>query len=147
MTQDKLQAKRDRDRAASQAYRARKRLARAESLREGADGAPGEMRHSLDSAINAMKWLAESDAATIAQARAVATLIDAATSAGEHAVALRAHGQLTRLLETLGGTPRVRMQLELRSRRLAVAESDAAPSKASNVSRFARPAKRERIPH
>lgn len=139
---EKLQAKRDRDRRASQAYRARKREARTGAARAAADGAPGEMRRSVDRAIDAMKWLAESDAATIEQARATATLIDAAMSTGEHAIALRAHGQLTRLPEALGGTPRVRMQLELRSRKIAVSESDKAPSQASNVTRFARPAKR-----
>lgn len=145
MDDEKLQAKRDRDRRASQAYRARKRQARAESARVAADGAPGEMRQSVERAITAMRWIADSDAATIEQARAVATLIDAATSTGEHAVALRAHGQLTRLLEVLGGTPRVRMQLELRSRKIAVSESEAAPSQAANVSRFVRPAKRAAI--
>lgn len=142
MDDERLEAKRDRDRRASQAYRARKREARSESARVAADGAPGEMRQSVDAAISAMKWLAESDAATVAQARATSTLIDAAMAQGEHSVALRGHGQLARLLDALGGTPRVRMQLELRSRKIAVSESEAAPSKASNVSRFTRPAKR-----
>lgn len=142
MDDEKLQAKRDRDRRASQAYRARKREAHAESARAAADGVPGEMRQSVDAAIGAMRWLAESDAAAVAQARATATLIDAATLQGEHTVALRAHGQLTGLLTALGGTPRVRVQLELRSRKIALSETDAAPSKAGNVSRFTRPAKR-----
>ncbi|PCE15903.1 hypothetical protein AUC47_10275 [Microbacterium sp. SZ1] len=142
MDDEKLQAKRERDRRASQAYRARKREARRESARVAADGAPGEMRQSVDAALSAMKWLVDSDAATVAQARATATLIDAAMAQGDHSVALRGHGQLTRLLDALGGTPRVRMQLELRSRKIDITECDAAPSRAGNVSRFVRPAKR-----
>lgn len=105
---------------------------------------PGEMRQSVDAAIAAMRWLTDSDAAAIAQARSMATLVDAATVLGEHAQALRAHGQLTRLLDALGGTPRVRVQLELRSRKVAVAETDRAPEVAGNVSKFERPAKRSR---
>lgn len=82
MDDEKLQAKRDRDRRASQAYRARKRQARIGAARVAADGAPGEMRKSVARAIVAMRWIADSDSATIEQARAMATRIDAAMSTG-----------------------------------------------------------------
>ncbi|WP_420899333.1 terminase small subunit [Microbacterium lemovicicum] len=136
------ESKQERDRRYAREYRARQRVVRAERARAASDGVLGPVRQSVDAAVEAMKWIAPSDGAAVAQARAVATIVDSAMEAGELSLAIRAHGLLSRLLDALGGTPRVRMQLELRSRRLAVAESDDAPARADNVVRFPRPPKR-----
>lgn len=146
MNDEQRQAKRERDRRSSASYRARKKAEAAERARAAADGEPGPMRQAVDASLAAMKWLADSDAAAIAQARAVAKLIDVAARTGDLRTELRAHPILSKVLADLGGTPRVRLQLELRSRKLAVAESDGAPAKAPNVTPIAskRPAKRQR---
>ncbi|SFS07611.1 hypothetical protein SAMN04487846_2260 [Microbacterium sp. cf046] len=91
-----------------------------------------------------MKWLADSDGAGMEQARMLAGIIDAAHAAGEVSRELRAHGALTRILDELGGTPRVRLQLELRSRRFDVERPSTGAQAGSNVVRFPRPQKRRR---
>lgn len=143
MTDEQAQAKRERDRRASAAYRARQRAEAAEKARAAADGEPGPMRQSVDAAIAAAKWLGPSDAATIAQLRSLADVVDVASRTGDVKLELRAHSLLSRILADAALTPRVRLQHELRSLKVAAAPaSDAAIAKASNVTRFPRPAKR-----
>lgn len=142
MTPEELAAKRERDRKYAASYRARKRAEAAERARAGADVAQGEIRQSVEAGLAAAKWLVGSDAASIAQARALASFADRAAAVGDVRAELRAHTLLSHVLADLGLTPRSRMHLEVRSRKLAVVESDQAPAKAANVVRFPRPPKR-----
>ncbi|WP_341578585.1 terminase small subunit [Microbacterium schleiferi] len=142
MSPAELEAKRERDRRYAASYRARKRAEAAERARAGADGAQGEMRQSVEAALAAAKWIVASDAASVAQARALASFVDRAVDSGDVRAELRAHTLLSHVLADLGLTPRSRIQLEVRSRKLAVVESDQAPAKAPNVVRFPRPPKR-----
>jgi hypothetical protein len=139
MTDEKAQAARERARRNSAAYRARKREADAERARVTADGAPGVMRQSVDSSIAAAKWLAGTDAASIAQARALANIIDG-TEDGR--LQLRAHGLLSRVLGEMGLTARVRTQLELRAQKMSTVVTAAVIDRQPNVTRLQRPAKR-----
>lgn len=136
------ESKQERDRRYAREYRARKRAERAEAARAAADGKAGPMRQSVDASIAVAKWLEASDAAAIAQLRMLADIVDQAHENGDIRVELRVHPQLSKALAESGLTPRVRTQLELRTRKIALATSDAAPSKAGNVVRFPRPAKR-----
>lgn len=133
-------AKRERDAGYSREYRARKRREEAERARAASDGKPGPMRQSVDSSIEAAKWLSGTDAASIAQARALAAIIDSATE--DLRLQMRAHGLLSRVLGEMGLTARVRMQLELRAQKAQNAADETAIARASNVTRFPRPPKR-----
>jgi len=140
MTDEKALAERERARRNSAAYRARKREVDAERARVTADGAPGVMRQSVDASIAAARWLTATDTASIAQARALARIIDG-TEDGR--LQMRAHGLLSRVLGEMGLTARVRTQLELRARKLQ-APDDAEIGRQPNVTRFPRPRKSER---
>jgi hypothetical protein len=109
------------------------------------------MRDALESSLSAMKWLKDSDAASIAQARLLAKDVDELEHAGNAMRALSAHRALSKVLSDLAGTPAMRLQHELRSARLAMKQQggedaagngDAAAS--GNVSQFQRPARRRR---
>jgi hypothetical protein len=130
----------------SAAYRERKRAERAAAV--AAAQAPaaelGVMGAALESAIAAMKWLADSDVALVTSARMLAREIDGLeqlTTSDAAARRLRAHGQLRQALDALGGSPKVRLQLELRSRRLE-RPPDAGAELPGNVTKFERPPKR-----
>ena len=143
---ERSQERRERDRAYAASYRARKRAEAAERARVASDGEPGQIRQAVEASFAAAKWLTGSDAAAVAQARALANMAD---RTHDERLQLRAHALLSRLLSELGLTPRVRMQLELRARKLdtvnaatVVAATGAAIEGASNVTRFPRPAPR-----
>lgn len=93
-----------------------------------------------------MKWLVDSDAAAIAQARMLADSVDRLQAAGEESKALSAHRALTSVLNDLGGTPTVRLQRELRSQKLKTEVPDDGNDTATkgNVSKFERPPKRQK---
>lgn len=135
----------------SREYRARKRADRAASMPPAPSTPAGTvMRDALESSLSAMKWLKDSDAALIAQARLLAKQVDELEHAGNSARALSAHRALSKVLSDLAGTPAMRLQHELRSARLAMKQGgeDAAGSgeaaAAGNVSQFQRPARRRR---
>jgi hypothetical protein len=145
------------ERRARDAARKRAARARAREERERTSGAvkstpaPRTMRDALESSLSAMKWLKDSDAASVAQARLLAKDVDELEHAGSVVRALSAHRALSKVLSDLAGTPAMRMQHELRSARLAQKQggdgddkhsADAKPS--SNVSQFRRPARRRR---
>jgi hypothetical protein len=140
MTDDERKARQARYARESRARKAQERAAAVAAA--AADAKPGEMAAALESSLSAMKWLAASDGAAVALARLEAKQLDALlalNTAAAASLALRLQAQLLRLLDSLGGTPRVRMQHELRSRAIAVDEQiEAAP----NVSRFTRPTSR-----
>ncbi|SJN10549.1 hypothetical protein FM113_09405 [Leucobacter sp. 7(1)] len=104
------------------------------------------MRQSVEGSIAGMRWIAASDAAAVAQVRALADMADQATATGDTSLALRAHSLLSRLLAEVGGTPKVRMQLELRARRVEQGAESAAVAAAPNVTPIAskRPKPRRR---
>ena len=104
------------------------------------------MRQSVEGAIAGMKWLAASDAAAVAQVRALADLVDQAGATGDTGLAIRTHSLLSKLLAEVGGTPKVRMQLELRARRVEQGTQAAAVASAPNVTPITskRPPKRVR---
>lgn len=110
---------RERNARYSREYRARKRAEAAAAAREASHAGGGGMRQSVEEAIAAMRWLAASDAATVMQAKLLASLVDTAEATGDVRLALRGHSLLAGVLSELGGTPRVRMQLEVRARRLS----------------------------
>ena len=137
----------------------RKRIARAKAAEARADAivaqrtgnasaAPTTMRDAVDESLRAMKWLVASDLASQVQARELARAIDELTHAGEETRALSAHRALSRVLSDLGGTPQVRLQRELRSRKRAPEpegndeRTDSTSPPAGIVSEFKRPAKR-----
>lgn len=139
--------RRERQREYQRAYRERRRQAEHEAVTaaRSAEQPPGEMSKALEQAMKAMKWLQPSDEALVALARLQAREIDAYSSMGTvsgRAKALRVHGLLQRTLVELGGTPRMRMQHELRSARVQRQSENAAVAAAPNVSRLRRPAKR-----
>lgn len=107
----------------------------------------GRLSEALERSLAAMKWLAPSDAALVAQARLLARQTDALFAAGATMPALRYMTVLGRVLGDLGGRPRVRMQYELRSLRLAQPETagklSSTAAEQSNVTRLERPAKRK----
>ncbi|SDQ11555.1 terminase small subunit [Leucobacter chromiiresistens] len=104
------------------------------------------MRQSVEGAIAGMKWLAASDAAAVAQVRALADLVDEAGATGDTGLVVRTHSLLSKLLAEVGGTPKVRMQLELRARRVEQGAQAAAVAAATNVTPITskRPPKRVR---
>jgi hypothetical protein len=108
------------------------------------------MREAVDSAIAAARWLTLSDEASKEQARQLADDVDASNAAGERAAARSAHRALSRVLNDLGATPSVRLQRELRSRRILDEKGGgddghaAATGTTGNVSQFERPARRPR---
>lgn len=108
------------------------------------------MREAVDAAMAAARWLTLSDEASKEQARQLADDVDASNAAGERAAARAAHRALSRVLNDLGATPSVRLQRELRSRRILEEKggSDdghaAATGTTGNVSQFERPAPRRR---
>lgn len=142
MDDEQRRAKRERDRRAAAAYRARKRVERAERERVAADGVPGLMRQSVELSLAAAKWLTGSDAALMYQARRLADIVDRAEDVR---LEMRAHSLLGRVLGDLGLTPRIRMQLELRARKLQTVVEDRAIDAEPNVTRISkRPAPRKR---
>lgn len=108
------------------------------------------MREAVDSAIAAARWLTLSDRASEEQARQLADDVDASNAVGDRAAARSAHRALSRVLNDLGATPSVRLQRELRSRRMIeeTGASDdghaAATGTTGNVTQFERPPRRKR---
>lgn len=140
-----------RQRGYSRAYRARRAAERAQAAAGDSQGVKEpstEMRDALETALAAMKWLAPSDGALVALARLQAEAIDlfaAADTVAARANAIRFHSALLRSLVELGGTPRMRIQHELRSARLQRATEARAVSTAPNVTKISpRPPKHER---
>lgn len=133
-------------------YRARKaseRAAEEAAARDARDAeAPRVMRDAVEASLAAMKWIAPSDAASVAQARSLAEDVDLLRHAGDTNRALSAQRALSRVLNDLGGTPTVRMQHELRSLKAAkrtegADDGDSVPTP-DNVTKLERPAKRAR---
>lgn len=104
------------------------------------------MRRSVTAALAAAKWLAESDVASRQQALMLADDVDACLAIGDRVGSRAAHRALSRVLNDLGMTPTVRLQRELRSRKVSPevpdAESGSSSAEAGNVSQFKRPQKR-----
>jgi len=142
VNEQQREAKRERDRVAAAAYRARKRAEAAEAARARADAAAGVMRQSVDASIEAARWFTASDAASIAQLRALADIADRATADGDVRTTLRVHPMITKALAEMGLSPRTRMQLELRARKIQASSPDAVIDRQSNVTRLRRPPKR-----
>ncbi|WP_146243666.1 hypothetical protein [Curtobacterium sp. MCBD17_008] len=138
------------------AKRAAERAARGVAAPAAANVANGTalrtMRDAVETAIKAARWLTPSDEASKAQARMLAEDVDLSAAAGDRAAARAAHRALSRVLNDLGATPSVRLQRELRSRRLVDATGGgdvgngggASGKPAGNVSAFKRPEKRAR---
>ena len=147
MTTQTPETRQERNARYSREYRARKRAEAAERARAASDGPAGVMRQSVEESIKGMKWLAASDAASVAQVRALADMADQAHTTGDTSLALRAHSLLSKLLAEVGGTPKVRMQLELRARRVEQGTQAAAVAAAPNVTPIAskRPKPRKRL--
>lgn len=107
-------------------YRERKRAERdaaATAARDERDAnAPTTMRDAVEATISAAKWIVDSDAASVAQARALAKQIDELDHAGETVRSISAHRALSRVLADIGATPTARLQHELRSRRMERAD-------------------------
>ena len=136
-----------RQREYSRAYRQRRRHEIAAVLAPPASRTPGPMLKSLTTALQAMKWLADSDAALVALAKMQAAGLDALgdlKSPAAFGLQLRYHAALHRSLQELGGTPRVRTQQELRSARLTRGAESAQVDASPNVTRLARPPKRSK---
>lgn len=144
--------RRIRQREYSRKYRLRKADERETSLKQSTPppAAPTiSMRQEVEKSIEAMKWIEPSDGAAVALARLYGAQIDELLANGDSALrmkAMRLSQQLLRVLHELGGTPRVRLQHELRSRRLGLIPPSSPPAiedkSISNVSAFKRPAKR-----
>ena len=135
-----------RQREYSRAYRQRQRAEIAAALTPSVSSGAGPMLTALTKALSAMKWLADSDAALVALAKLQAEGLDALRDLSTPAalgLQLRYHAALHRSLQELGGTPRVRIQQELRSARLTRGEESARVDQAPNVTRFERPPKRK----
>lgn len=143
MTVESVEAKRARDRAYAASYRARKRAEAAAARAVASDVSDGVMRRAVDASLAAAKWLAPSDGALVVQARAIADLVDTEV---DTKVVLRLHSLLSRVLGELGLTPRARIQLEVRSRKIgaAVVEGGDLPSNVSKISVSPRPPRRRR---
>ena len=145
-------------RAAAAERMRRKRAAEREARGQGAAAAAHvanvpearPMREAVDSAIAAARWMTLSDEASKEQARQLADDVDASNAAGDRAAARAAHRALSRVLNDLGATPSVRLQRELRSRRLIEEKGGgddghaAATGTTGVVSQFERPARRAR---
>lgn len=100
------------------------------------------MRQSVEESLASAKWLTGTDAASCAQARRLADIID---RTADIRLELRAHSLLSRVLGEMGLTPRVRTQLELRARKLQTVVEDGAVDAAPNVTRISpQPAPRNR---
>lgn len=84
--------------------------------------AASTMRDAVEATISAAKWIVDSDAASVAQARALAKQIDELDHAGETVRSISAHRALSRVLADIGATPTARLQHELRSRRMERAD-------------------------
>lgn len=142
MDAETAQERRERSAAYSRAYRVRKRAEAAERARVAADGEPGPMRQAVESSIAAAKWLTGADAASSAQVRRLADIVD---RADDIRLEIRAHSLLSRVLGEMGLTPRVRVQLELRARKLEAVAKDRAVDAQPNVTRISpRPVPRKR---
>jgi hypothetical protein len=104
------------------------------------------MHDAVESSLLAMKWLVDSDAAAMAQARMLAATVDRLQDAGEETKALSAHRALQAVLNNLGGTPTVRLLRELRSQKLKteVPDGSSNPTTEGVVSEFKRPPKRQK---
>lgn len=107
------------------------------------------MRDALSDALAAMKWLTDSDGASVAQAKSLALQIDVLEHRGETVRMLSAHRALSRVLSDLAGTPAMRLQHELRSARMAAKQGgddvgNEGTEAGGNVSAFKRPEKRRR---
>jgi hypothetical protein len=146
--------RRERDRERKREARARERAEReANKPATAPEGPPPTVMHdAVDAAIAAAKWLTGTDAASIAQARALAARIDLLEHEGETTKALSAHRALSQVLNDLGITATRRMQYELRSLKSAPRsggdeddereQGEGEASKPSNVTQLRRPAKR-----
>lgn len=143
------------ERRAADAKRKREARAAAKAARQReaadvADAAPVStvMQDSVAASLLAMKWLKDSDAASVQQAKSLAQLIDELEHRGDLTRALSAHRALSRVLNDLAATPATRLQHEVRSARVgAVRGGDDGgndEAKPSNVSKFQRPTKRRR---
>lgn len=133
------------------AYRERKRAeaaAEAEAARNARNAEPGTAtRDAVEATLAAAKWLTGADAASIAQARALAKRIDVLEHADETTKALSAHRALSQVLNDLGATATKRQQYELRSRKAETQaeggdDEQGAAGTPGNVTRLRRPPKR-----
>jgi hypothetical protein len=137
--------------AKQRAFRARKAAERAAAKAAAGDGgdAATTMRDAVESALAAMKWLTDSDVASKAQARLLAEQVDVLGHRGDTIRMLSAHRALSQVLSDLAGTPKVRLQHELRSARVTAKQGgDDVGNEgeaAGNVSAFKRPQKRARV--
>jgi hypothetical protein len=140
------EARRARQRAYSAAYRARQRELVEDALAVDPDDVePGPMLTAVNTSVDAMRWIEDSDYALVVLTRQQAAQIDALHAVGTSAAraqAVRAQGQLLRSLQALGGTPVVRMQHELRSRRLEAVTAKVAGWQGAPVSSIKRPPRR-----
>lgn len=146
--------RRERDAARKREARARQRAEReASKPATSPDGLPPTVMHdAIEAAIAAAKWLSGTDAASIAQARALAARIDLLEHEGETTKALSAHRALSQVLNDMGITATRRMQYELRSLKSAPTsgggedderqESEGGASRPGNVTLLKRPPKR-----
>lgn len=142
MTTQEEQERRERAAAHSRAYRARKRAEATERVRVTSDDEPGPMRQAVELSIAAARWLTGADAASCAQVRQLADIAD---HVDDVRLEMRAHSLLSRVLGEMGLTPRVRMQLELRARKLEAVAQDRAVDAQPNVTRISpRPTPRKR---
>lgn len=141
-----IEARRARQRAYSAAYRARQREQLEDALDADPDEVePGPMLTAVDTSVAAMRWLEDSDEALVVLTRQQAAQIDALLAVGTPAArgqATRAQSQLLRSLQALGGTPVVRLQHELRSRRLEAVAARTAGWQGAPVSSITRPPRR-----
>lgn len=151
MTPEQRRAKdAERKRKARAAAAVKRDAEKAEYRRRPDASIPRTMRDAVETTIAAAsKWLVDSDAALVAQARMLARNVDTYLFTCEDSKMLSAQRALTRVLNDLGGTPTVRMQHELRSLKLAAktevpdgGEGEAG-TQAGNVSEFKRPPKRK----
>lgn len=142
--------RRAKNREKQRRYREKQRelKAAATATTSNAGDIPTTQRDAVEESLAAMKWLVSSDNAAVAQARMLAQDVDELRHAGNINAYLSAQSRLTTVLDRLGGTPVVRQQHELRSRKLTPSEAsdggDGSPSRAAtgNVSQFERPKKR-----
>ncbi|PJJ62179.1 terminase small subunit [Compostimonas suwonensis] len=145
---EQSEERRAKQREYSRAHRERKRAAEREAVAAALASTepPGPLSEALDAAIAAMKWLVPSDGALVALAREQARYADGLNAIGTaeaRSRGLRFMVVLQRTLADLGGTPRVRMQLELRSARAKEALQAQQVKRSDNVTSI-RPAKRRR---
>lgn len=133
-------------------YRERQReLREAEQAKSGNAGngpVPTTQRDAVDATLKAAKWLTDADAASMAQARALAKSIDELAHSGDLIRMLSAHRALSQVMNDLGATATKRLQYELRSRKAQEGGGDggedggSSTSTGGNVTQLRRPPKR-----